>query len=166
MAMRFGGRIDLTGMRFGSMTVIERRGSHATNLQACWLVRCDCGSESVRASHSVKQAKNYCSRCVPRGTHNTPETDGLYIAWKGMKARCSPGNKRKVKNYYQRGIRVCPQWLYDFPTFRRYVLRYLGPKPSPLHSLDRRNNDKGYEPGNIRWATTAEQLANRRPYRS
>lgn len=54
---------------------------------------------------------------------------------------------------------MCDRWLHDFAAF----LEDVGPKPSPLHELDRYpNNDGNYEPGNVRWATPTEQSLNRR----
>lgn len=53
---------------------------------------------------------------------------------------------------------MSPEWFVDFDAF----VDHIGPKPSDQHSLDRIDNDRGYEPGNVRWATAAEQTANRR----
>ena len=52
--------LDLTGQRFGALTVIERAGSymHETAQFATWLCRCDCGNEKIvigtnlRAGHT------------------------------------------------------------------------------------------------------------------
>jgi len=71
--------------------------------------------------------------------------------------------KRRVRNYPRyggRGIRVCDLWRNDFGEFKRYMDNILGPSPS--HTIDRIDNDKGYEPGNIRWATRKEQAATTR----
>jgi hypothetical protein len=46
--------------------------------------------------------------------------------------------------------------------FRDDILAEIGPKPDPALTLDRINNDGDYEPGNVRWATRAEQLANQK----
>jgi len=85
------------------------------------------------------------------GKTNTPE----YRAWKNMKSRCYHNTPRKAR-YRGRGITVCPEWLHDFEQFYNDV----GPRPSPEHSLDRRNNDGNYEPGNVHWATDEEQRRN------
>lgn len=79
-----------------------------------------------------------------------------YIAWQSMKRRCLPGHAYHAR-YHDRGIRVCNKWTHSFAAF----LEDVGPKPSKAHSLDRVNNDAGYEPGNVRWATRTEQTHNR-----
>ena len=70
--------------------------------------------------------------------------------------------KERVKTelYEGRGITICKEW-YDFLVFHAYVMTNLGERPTPDHSLDRIDNDCGYEPGNVRWATPQEQARNR-----
>lgn len=80
-----------------------------------------------------------------------------YDAWIRMKHRCQPGDKDH-RCYYDRGIRVCSEWENDFMSFYRHI----GPRPSSKHSVDRIDNDRGYEPGNVRWATRQEQSRNSR----
>jgi hypothetical protein len=76
-----------------------------------------------------------------------------------MKDRCYRTTARYYEDYGGRGISVFPEWIDSFSAF----LTHVGKRPSPRHSLDRYpNNDGNYEPGNVRWATKAEQAANRR----
>jgi hypothetical protein len=74
-----------------------------------------------------------------------------------MRARCLNPQSARYADYGGRGITVCPTWD-DFETF----LRDMGPKPSPRHSIDRIDNDRGYSPENCKWSTTTEQNRNTR----
>lgn len=84
-----------------------------------------------------------------------------YGAWVRMKVRCSAQDPKTFASYGARGITVCDEWRHDFLAF----LAYVGPRPSTRHSLDRIDNDRGYEPGNVRWAVPLEQNRNRRDNR-
>lgn len=79
--------------------------------------------------------------------------------WKRMMARCYNPNVERYPNYGGRGIRVADEW-HGKEGFLRF-LEHVGPRPSPSHSIDRYPDTNGhYEPGNVRWATTAEQARN------
>jgi hypothetical protein len=88
------------------------------------------------------------------GLSGTP----AYAAWLAMKARCESPKHPAWANYGGRGIVVDPRWSGSFEAF----LADVGPRPSPGHSLDREDNDKGYVPGNVRWSTRKEQARNTR----
>ena len=75
-----------------------------------------------------------------------------------MRYRCRSPGARNFKNYGGRGISVCARWDESFPDF----FADMGPRPSPKHSLDRIDNSKGYEPGNVVWATRRQQNFNKR----
>jgi len=79
-----------------------------------------------------------------------------------VKQRCTNPNCIGFNNYGGRGIQ------FGFPSvraFAEWVADNLGPKRSADLSIDRIDNAKGYEPGNLRWATRAEQARNKRAYR-
>lgn len=74
--------------------------------------------------------------------------------------RCHNTEHAAFHNYGERGIHVCEDWRGK-DGFDKF-LSHIGEKPSADLTLDRIDNDRGYEPGNVRWATRAEQVANRR----
>ena len=86
-----------------------------------------------------------------------------YCARLSMKARCAGYDKRNRKWYTSRGITVCSRWLG--PKGFAHFLADMGRKPSPKLTLDRINNDKGYNPRNCRWATRSQQMLNSRRWR-
>ena len=75
-----------------------------------------------------------------------------YNTWIEAKARCFNPRHRKYESYGGRGISMCEEWQSDFLAF----YRDLGSRPTGL-SLDRKDNDGDYKPGNCRWATRKEQ---------
>lgn len=73
--------------------------------------------------------------------------------------RCHNPKHTAFKNYGARGISVCSEWRG--PGGARLFAEYLGPRPSPQHTVDRINTNRGYEPGNVRWASVQEQARNK-----
>lgn len=91
---------------------------------------------------------------IRHGGRYTPE----YRAWLHMKQRCTNPKRREYPNYGGRGITVCEEWANDYRVF----LKDMGKRPTPQHSLDRKDNSGNYEPSNCRWATPIEQNLNQR----
>lgn len=97
--------------------------------------------------------------------HAAKQRRGLspeYTAWCNIKVRCYGAADHTVKHYRDRGITMCERWRVNFAAF----LEHIGPRPSSRHTIDRINNDGNYEPGNVRWATRAEQARNKRSTRN
>jgi hypothetical protein len=83
------------------------------------------------------------------GASKTPERR----AYQNAKHRCENPKAQSWERYGGRGIR------FLFTSFEQFITE-MGKRPTPAHSLERRNNDGNYEPGNCTWATSAEQHAN------
>ena len=80
----------------------------------------------------------------------------LYSVWRSMLGRCYNRNVKQYKDYGGRGIKVCASWKRSFNRF----VKDMGPRPTPQHTLDRKNNDGNYERSNCQWATRKEQQRN------
>lgn len=156
-------KVDLIGQRFGLIVVVKRASA-----RTAWLGRCDCGTVKVFYSGNLKSGRSGSCGCrVPaisealhlrhgqaRGGAKTVE----WVCWRSIKERCENIRSKSYPSYGGRGIRVCSRWSRSFEAF----YADMGPKPSPKHSIDRRDNERGYEPGNCRWATKLEQCNNTR----
>lgn len=88
-------------------------------------------------------------------------TDYLYELWWDRKSACYNPDSQKYQWYGARGIDIYPEWLEDVQVFKDWIIANIGPRPDGL-TLDRIDNDKGYEPGNLRWASMQDQALNRR----
>lgn len=156
---------DLTGQRFGRLAVVDYAGTNG-NQKATWQCRCDCGQTTIALGKDLRNGHTQSCGCWRRdtcgdrarlhGMKHTPE----YKSWQHAKERCYKPNNKAYSNYGARGIVMCQEWLNSFEAFYAHI----GPRPNGC-SLDRVDNEKGYAPGNVRWATRSEQNNNRRPRR-
>ena len=151
--------IDLIGQTFNRLTVIERAENGKAG-QARWHCTCICGNIITVLSSNLQRDLTKSCGCykIDKSRKHGMGRSSEYRAWDKMKRRCNSPNDPGFKNYGGRGIKVCDAWMESFENFFKYV----GHKPSPLHSIDRINNNGNYEPGNVRWATVQEQHNNKR----
>ena len=146
--------INLTGQVFGSLTVLRRAGSDHHRSEASWLCRCVCGAEKVIRSDKLRDGRTKSCGCLNATKHGmsaSPE----YNAWKSLTGRCLNPKHPNYRNYGGRGIQV------SFGSFEDFYAD-IGPKPSPELTVDRIDNEGHYGPGNVHWATRADQMKNRR----
>lgn len=157
---------DLTGRRFGKWAVI--RAADRPREHWRWLCQCDCGVTAlVWADHLMRGRSKSCGcvrdkataeRSLTHGNSRPGRVTPEYRAWCYIITRCTNPNAKSYRYYGARGITICDTWRNSFEAF----LADVGPRPSDKHSIDRIDVQKGYEPGNVRWATKTEQMRNTR----
>lgn len=150
------------GQKFNRLTALSFVGTNH-KYDKLWKFQCECGAFRVLLVSSVTSGNTKsCGSmpCMGKTKHelcHTPE----HRAWASIKQRCLCKTSSQYKYYGQRGIGICHEWRTSFESF----LNHVGKRPTYKHSIDRINNDGHYEPGNVRWASKAEQANNRRSNR-
>lgn len=167
----------MIGRTFGRLTVIEVFERRRTTGDHRYLCRCTCGNPTVGSRSSLVRGQKKSCGCLAEEQRQrwiesraakaaakaaraarppAPSKHPLYVIWRGVQHRC-----RHDPRYLLLGRDMHPAWAASFWEFAEYVQANLGPRPE-RHSLDRVDNDIGYVPGNIRWATPKVQAGNRR----
>lgn len=152
---------DLTGQTFARLTALHRVANQGEHTM--WRALCDCGTLiNVRAQHLRNGNTKSCGcfdidAVIARSTKHGGAYGPEYRSWAAMLQRCTNPKNKEWHNYGGRGIKVCERWF----TAANF-LSDMGARPQGK-TLDRKDVNGDYEPGNCRWATPAEQAQNKRP---
>ncbi len=170
-------RLDLLGQRFGRLLVVATANDYiqpSGQKKSQWNCKCDCGTEVIVRTGDLRSGHTSSCSCLNRelitkaltkhGCNRRGRQTINYRLWFSIKQRCCDPKYKRYSDYGGRGINMHPIWQTDFKKFDSYINEFLGPRPEGL-TLDRVNNDIGYVPGNLRWATYKQQNNNRRSRR-
>lgn len=150
---------DLTGMRFGKLTVLCRADRNDSHGKPIWTCSCDCGTIKDVSSTSLRNGTKSCGRCKSNVTplFVREHKNRLYHAWSEMRRRCN-GKATNRQYYGGKGISYCSEWE-DFDVFAMWAIDngYLDGL-----EIDRIDSDKDYSPENCRWVTHKQNSRNRK----
>lgn len=146
------------GKRYSRLVVVKF--SHSKYYHKYYICKCDCGIEKTISICKLNSGATKSCGCWNREKNKTHGMSSMpeYTVWVGMIQRCTNPNNDEYARYGARGITVCKDWQQSFKKF----IDHIGPRPSAEFSVERIDNDKGYQPGNVRWATHHEQNRNMR----
>lgn len=161
-----GAFVDLTGHRFGRLSVVRlhSRSTKKPYAQPKWLCKCDCGNDVVVRRGNLTSGNTQSCGCLRDGVRGsyTPNANRLYNSWRAMKSRCSNPNNNRYYAYGGRGIAVCDEWK-KFSAFEEWAISNGFRNDLTIDRIDPNGN---YEPSNCRWISPESQAANKRKARN
>ncbi len=152
---------NILGRRYGRLAVTFGPVSGAGPCLS-WICLCDCGKEKRINGSNLRLGKTLSCGCLQKERSSAgTQTHGLsksaeYNVWCKMRLRCGDPAERNYPRYGGRGIRVCDRWK-NFEAF----IADMGPRPSPSHSIERKDNNSDYSPSNCIWALPKQQQNNK-----
>ena len=147
--------------KYGLWTVISEKKIYKGNgvYLSC---RCKCGTIKNVIIKNLKSGISTSCGCIrsknliERNTKHNKRNTKIWRIWQAMKNRCGNKNFTQYNRYGGRGIKVCDEWKNDFVAFYKDV----GEPPKGM-TLDRIDNNGNYEPNNVKWSTSKEQMRNK-----
>ena len=153
--------IDLTGQKFGRLTVISRAENKGK--RAAWNCLCECGNKIIVRGTNLQRGTTKSCGCLKieltserHRTHGKRHTK-LYNVWCGMKARCYNQNQNSYPIYGGKGITVCKEWLDDFNNFYQWAMQN---GYADGLTIERKDGNNGYCPENCEWIPKEKQSSN------
>lgn len=153
-----GKRKDLTGQKYGKLTVVNF--SHMVDKHSYWSCLCDCGNNITVRSDCLKRGNVKSCGCLIKENHSRRHgyaQSRLYRIYYAMKQRCYNPKTKAYHRYGGRGVTICEEWLDSFESFRSWAI--ANGYRDDL-TIDRRDVNGNYEPNNCRWITQRDQTRN------
>lgn len=159
----------MSGQRFGRLIVVKRVEDYifdSGRKERQWLCKCDCGNEIVVLGNNLRKENTVSCGRYRKEINKKLQTkhglcnDSIYIVYRNMKNRCFDPRDKRFKNYGERGITVCKEWLGE-DGFNNFVEWSNKSGYSKGLTLDRIDVDGNYEPSNCRWTDLVTQENNR-----
>lgn len=159
--------IDLSGKRYGYLTVIERvedREYKGGRKKTQYLCLCDCGNTTFATGECLRCGSTKSCGChrgdplIRYSMKHGKRHERIYSIYCDMKKRCYNNKCSGYKNYGGKGVTICKEWLDDFNSFYRWSMEHGYDETLTIDRIDSSGN---YEPTNCQWITRAENTSRR-----